>query len=262
MKIFDTHAHYDDDKFDGIRDELLTEVFSNDVEKIVNIGASLESSLASIELSKKYPNIYAAVGVHPENVTTDMTDGWIDRVEKMYRENEKVVAIGEIGLDYYWTTDTVEMQKECFRKQLDLATKLNAPVVIHDRDAHGDSLEIIKEYPNVTAVFHAFSGSCEMAKDLFKHGHYISFGGVVTFKNARKTVEIVENLISLHPEAMNRILLETDAPYLTPVPHRGEMNRSDYIKFVAEKCGEILGMSADEFCEICYNNAMRFYNIG
>ncbi len=261
MKIFDTHAHYDDEKFDGIRDEILSEVFSNDVEKIVNIGASIDSSKKSIELSKKYPNIYAAVGVHPENVTTDMTEGWIDRVEKMYRENEKVVAIGEIGLDYYWTTDTKEKQKECFRKQLELAAKLNSPVVVHDRDAHGDSLEIIKEYPNVTAVFHAFSGSVEMARELMKLGHYISFGGVVTFKNARKTVEIVENLTSLYPLAMDRILFETDAPYLTPVPHRGELNRSDYIKFVAEKCGEILGISADELCEITYNNAMRFYGL-
>ncbi len=262
MRIFDSHAHYDDDRFDENRDEILSEVFSNGVEKICNIGASLKSSKAAVEFSQKYDNIYASVGVHPSDAVRDMKNAdWLTQIENMYVNNPKVVAIGEIGLDYYWTPEEKEEQKVCFRAQMSLAQRLKAPVIIHDREAHGDVLEIIKEYPDVVGVVHSFSGSLEMAKEVMKLGYYISVNGVTTFKNARKIVEIVENLRDLHPDAINRILVETDCPYLTPVPHRGETNRSDYIKFTAEKCAELLGISTEEFCEITYKNACRFYGI-
>ena len=262
MRIFDSHAHYDDSRFDENRDEIIGEVFLGDVEKICNIGASLSSSKASVALSEKYDNIYASVGVHPSDAVRDMKNpDWLNTLEEMYVNNPKVVAIGEIGLDYYWTPEEKQEQKLCFRAQMELAKKLGAPVIIHDREAHGDVLEIMKEYPEVMGVVHSFSGSVEMAKEVLKMGYYISVNGVTTFKNARKIVEIVENLRELHPDAINRILVETDCPYLTPVPHRGETNRSDYIKFTAEKCGELLGITADEFCEITYRNACRFYGI-
>lgn len=262
MRIFDSHAHYDDDRFDENRDEILSEVFSNGVEKICNIGASLKTSRQSLELSQKYDNIYASVGVHPSDAVRDMQNpNWLTELEDMYKNNPKVVAIGEIGLDYYWTPEEKEEQKTAFRSQMALAKKLGAPVIIHDREAHGDVLEIIKEYPDVVGVVHSFSGSLEMAKEVMKLGYYISVNGVTTFKNARKIVEIVENLRDLHPDAINRILVETDCPYLTPVPHRGETNRSDYIKFTAEKCAELLGITPQEFCEITYKNACRFYGI-
>ena len=262
MRIFDSHAHYDDDRFDENRHEVLCEVMRNGVEKICNIGASLKTSKASVELSQKYDNIYASVGVHPSDAVRDMqNENWLLEIESMYVNNPKTVAIGEIGLDYYWTPEEKEEQKTAFRAQMNLAKKLGAPVVIHDREAHGDVLEIMREYPEVIGVVHSFSGSMEMAKEVLKMGYYISVNGVTTFKNARKIVEIVENLPDLHPDAMSRLLVETDCPYLTPVPHRSETNRSDYIKFTAEKCAELLGISSEEFCEITYNNAMRFYKI-
>ena len=263
MRIFDSHAHYDDERFDGCREEILNEVFSNDVHKICNIGASLSSSRKSVALSEKYENVYAAVGVHPSDAVKDMqNENWLSEIEEMFKSSEKVCAIGEIGLDYYWTPEEKEEQKVCFRAQMALAQKLSAPVIIHDREAHGDVLEIMKEFPDVTGVVHSFSGSAEMAKEVLKMGYYISVNGVTTFKNARKIVEIVESIRDLHKDGLDRILVETDCPYLTPVPHRGETNRSDYIKFTAEKCGELLGISAEEFCEITYKNACRFYGIG
>ncbi len=262
MRIFDSHAHYDDEKFNGIRDEVLKEVHAFGVEKICNIGASLSSSRTSVELSKKYDFVYASVGVHPSDAVKDMQNpDWLNEIERMYTENDKVRAIGEIGLDYYWTPEEKEEQKVCFRAQMALAQRLGAPVIIHDREAHGDVLEIMKEFPDVIGVVHSFSGSLEMAKEVLKMGYYISVNGVTTFKNARKIVEIVETIRELHPDGMSRILVETDCPYLTPVPHRGEMNRSDYIKFTAEKCGELLGLKPEEFCEITYDNAVRFYGL-
>ena len=262
MRIFDSHAHYDDKSFDENREEILNEVFGNGVCKICNIGASLESSKKCVELCKKYDNIYASVGVHPSDAVRDMqNDNWLAILESLYTQNQKVVAIGEIGLDYYWTPEDKEEQKKCFVAQMSLARKLNAPVIIHDREAHADTLEILKSFPDVRGVVHSFSGSSEMAKEVLKLGYYISVNGVVTFKNARKIVEIVEDLRSLHPDALNRILVETDCPYLTPVPYRGKQNRSDYIKYTAEKCAELLKITPDEFCEITYNNALRFYAI-
>lgn len=262
MKIFDSHAHYDDERFDGEREELLAELFSGKVEKIVNVGASLKTSRQSLDLAEKYKNMYASVGVHPSDAVCDMqNENWLDILESMCASSEKVVAIGEIGLDYYWTKDEKQEQKECFCAQMALAEKLSLPVIIHDRDAHADTLEIMKKFPGVHGVVHSFSGSSEMAKEVLKLGYYISVNGVVTFKNARKTVEVVENLRSLHPDAMSRILVETDCPYLTPTPFRGKTNRSDYIEYTANTCASLLGMTPEEFCNITYDNACRFYGI-
>ncbi len=259
--IFDSHAHYDDERFDGIREQILSDVHQKGVRRITNIGASLKSSESSIRLSEKYDFVYASVGVHPSDAVRDMQNAdWLTRVEQMY-SHEKCVAIGEIGLDYYWTQDDKEQQKECFRAQMSLAQKLSAPVIIHDRDAHADVLEIMKEFPSVMGVVHSFSGSFEMAKEVMNLGYYISVNGVVTFKNARKIVEIVERLRELHPDAIKRILVETDCPYLTPVPFRGQLNHSDYISFTAEKCAELLGITPDEFCRITYENACHIYGL-
>ena len=259
--IFDSHAHYDDARFDGIRDETLLSVHENGVQKIMNIGASLESSCSSVELSKKYDFVYSCVGVHPSDAAKDMKDAdWLDKIEQLYRE-PKCAGIGEIGLDYYYGAEEKETQKKCFREQMRLAEKLGAPVVIHDRDAHEDTLKIISEFPNVRGVVHSFSGSFEMAREVMRRGYYISVNGVVTFKNARKIVEIIERLHELCPDAQNRLLVETDCPYLTPVPFRGQINRSDYIKYTAEKCAELLKITVEEFCAITYQNALKFYGL-
>lgn len=261
MKIFDSHAHYDDERFDETRAEVIEKIHANGVQRVVNVGSSLKTSKTSIELAEKYDFFYAAVGVHPENVDDMANPDWLSEVERMY-SRKKAVAVGEIGLDYYYGSETRIEQIKCFEAQMSLAEKLGARVIIHDRDAHGDTLDIIKKFPKVTGVVHSFSGSFEMVKEVMNLGYYISVNGVVTFKNARKIVDIISFLDEIHPEARNRILVETDCPYLTPVPFRGQTNESDYIAYTAEKCGELLGMSAQDFCELTYNNACRFYGLG
>ena len=262
MKLFDSHAHYDDPRFDEDRDEVIKAVRENGVRYITNIGASLATSRAAVALSKQYDFIYAAVGVHPSDAESDSRDpNWLDELESMYRENDKVRAIGEIGLDYYYGKDDREIQAEVFRKQMALAAKIGANAVIHDRDAHEDTLKILSEFPTVTCVIHSFSGSFEMAKEVLKKGHYISFNGVLTFKNAKKTVEVLSRLDEISPDARQKILLETDCPYLTPVPHRGERNRSDLMEFTAMKAGELLGITPEAFAELTFDNACRFYGI-
>ncbi len=259
--IFDSHAHYDDERFDGIRDEILSEVYKNGVGRITNVASSLKTSFSSVALSEKYDFVYAASGVHPSDAVNDMKNpDWLDIVEQLYKK-PKTVAIGEIGLDYYYGAEEKDAQIKCFREQMNLAKKLGARVIIHDRDAHGDTLDIMSEFPDVTGVVHSFSGSFEMAKQVMKMGYYISVNGVVTFKNARKTVEIVERLREVHPDALNRILVETDCPYLTPVPFRGQTNRSDYIEYTAEKCAQLLGISKEEFCKLTFDNANAFYGL-
>ena len=260
MKMFDSHAHYDDSRFDENREEIIAEVHSLGVEKITNIGASLASSRASLELAKKFDFVYCSAGVHPSDAVEDMKNqDWLQQIEDMYNSSEKAVAIGEIGLDYYYGKDEKEEQKKCFDMQMKLAEKLHAPVIIHDREAHEDTLNILKKYPTVKGVLHSFSGSFEMAKEVLKMGYYISINGVVTFNNAKKLVDILCRFDELGAEARSRILMETDCPYLTPVPFRGKTNRSDYMKYTAEKAAECLGITAEEFCELTYKNACRFY---
>ena len=262
MKMFDSHAHYDDAKFDGIADEIIKEVHSAGVEKITNIGASLASSEASLRLAQKYDFFYAAVGVHPSDAPTDMQNpDWLNLVEKMYNSSEKAVAVGEIGLDYHYGKDYKDLQLECFRLQMKLAQTLNAPVVVHDREAHEDTLRVLSEFPDVKCVLHSFSGSYEMAKEILKMGNYISVNGVITFSNARKTVDVFTKLHELGDEAYGRVMLETDCPYLTPVPYRGKTNRSDYMKYTAQKAAECMGIAFDEFCNLTYRNACEFYGI-
>ncbi len=262
MRLFDSHAHYDDARFDGETERILAEVHAGGVEKITNIASSLATSKASVRLAETHGYIYASVGVHPSDAVRDMQNAdWLLQLESLYRSSEKVVAIGEIGLDYHYGKEDKEEQKLCFDAQMQLAEKLNAPVVIHDREAHEDTLEILARYPSVTGVVHSFSGSFEMAKQVMKMGYYISVNGVLTFNNAKKIVDIVTRLDELASDARERILMETDCPYLAPVPFRGKLNRSDYMLYTAEKAAECLGVSREEFCELTYRNAFRFYRI-
>lgn len=262
MRLFDSHAHYDDARFDGETERILAEVHASGVEKITNIASSLATSRASVRFAETHDYIYASVGVHPSDAVRDMQNAdWLLQLESLYRSSEKVVAIGEIGLDYHYGKEDKEEQKLCFDAQMQLAAKLDAPVVIHDREAHEDTLEILARYPSVTGVVHSFSGSFEMAKQVMKMGYYISVNGVLTFNNAKKIVDIVTRLDELAPNARERILMETDCPYLAPVPFRGKLNRSDYMLYTAEKAADCLGISREEFCELTYRNACRFYRI-
>lgn len=232
LPIFDSHAHYDDESFDEDRQFVIGDIQEKGVVGVLNCGASLEGARDSVKLADKYDFIYAAVGIHPSYA--DVVDNkTINELEEL-SENPKVRAIGEIGLDYYWEENpSRDIQKDAFRLQMKLAEKLNLPVVIHDRDAHADTLEILKEFPKVTGVIHCFSGSVEFARECLKLGYYIGFTGVVTFKNARKIVDVAKEV------PLDRILVETDCPYMAPVPYRGKRNQSPYIIHILGKIAEI-----------------------
>ena len=222
------------------------------VTNIVTCGCDIETSKASLALAEKYGFIYFAAGFHPENLEGfEIKD--LEKIKALAGE-EKCVAIGEIGLDYHWMSSTKEKQIEFFEKQLELAKELDLPVIIHDREAHGDTLDIIKN-AKPKGVLHCFSGSKEMAKEVIKLGMYIGMNGVVTFKNARKSLEVIKEI------PLERLVLETDCPYLCPVPHRGKRNDSSYIPFIAERIGELLGKSAQEILDITNENAKRLYKI-
>lgn len=250
--IFDAHAHYDDDKFNDDREELLSSMPDKGVGYIVNAGVDLKTSEWSLKYSEKYDFIYSAVGIHPESAD-NLPQDYLAQLKNMAK-HKKAVAIGEIGLDYYWDNVPRDVQKKVFIEQLDLAKAVNLPVVIHDRDAHGDTMDILRKYkPN--GLLHCFSGSVEMCKEIVKLGMSISLGGVVTFKNARQSVEVAEYI------PLDRLLLETDAPYLTPVPFRGKRCDSSMIKFTAMRIAEIKGISMEELLNITTENALRLYNI-
>lgn len=249
--IFDTHAHYDDKAFDEDRDELLTKLFSENVAYIVNQGTNLELSGYSISLSEKYPNMYCAVGIHPECITENSLDE-LDEIKKLSK-HKKVVAIGEIGLDYYWDIPK-EPQKLIFEKQLELANELDMPVNIHDREAHGDTLELLKKY-KPKGILHCFSGSVETAREIIKLGMYIGMGGVITFKNSRKAVEVISDI------PIEKLVLETDCPYLSPIPFRGKRNHSGMIQYTAEKIAEIKNIPVEYVLKITLENAKKVYNI-
>ncbi|WP_186428692.1 TatD family hydrolase [Clostridium sp. BSD9I1] len=239
MYIFDSHAHYDDDSFDKDREKLIEEIRSNNVIGVLNCGASLEGAIKSVELSEKYDFFYAAVGIHPEHAD-EINDSTISKIRELAK-SKKVRAIGEIGLDYYWEENPDrEVQKQAFIKQMEVARELSLPVIIHDRDAHKDTLEIMKMFPEVIGVVHCFSGSVEFAKECLSLGYYIGFTGVVTFKNAKKILDVAKVV----PD--DKILVETDCPYMAPAPFRGERNRSDYIKYIIEKLAEIRDISEEE----------------
>ena len=251
--FFDTHAHYDDRAFDDDRYALLDSVHDTGVELIVDPGCDLKSSRASIALAERFPFVYAAVGIHPEELQ-DSTPEILAEISAL-AEDPKCVAIGEIGLDYYWDASHKEEQKLLFRQQLQLALELDKPVIIHDREAHGDCFEIVRDYPGLRGVFHCYSGSAEMAKELLKNGWYLGFDGPVTYKNARKTLEV---LAICPPE---RILIETDSPYLSPVPHRGKRNDSRNLRYIVQTIAENLRLEPETVAEITLENGKRLFGI-
>ena len=247
--IFDSHAHYDDPKFDGIRDELLDGLPKHGVFGVINCGCDTESSKKALALAESYPYIYAAAGIHPENI-----GGGTPEEIKALAGHKKCVAIGEIGLDYYWVSDNKEEQKRLFEEQLELANSLSMPVIVHDRDAHADTLELLKKH-RPKGVLHSFSGSAEMAAEILKLGMYLGIGGALTFKNARKLPEVVEMLPT------DRLLLETDAPYMTPVPFRGKRCDSRHIAYTAERLAGIRGADTQDLLDKTCQNAKDLFGI-
>ena len=252
--IFDSHAHYDDERFDADRDELLESIHREGVEYIMTIGADLPTSYAARELAERYDFVYFAAGIHPEQAG-DAPENYLEEL-KALAAHPKCRAIGEIGLDYYWAENPPRaLQQEVLRRQLGLAEELQLPVIIHDRDAHGDTMAIVREFPRVKGVFHCFAGSAEMARELIQMGWMLSFNGAATFKNAKKAPEV----IAAAPLSM--LMIETDAPYLTPVPHRGERNDSSYVRFVAEKIAQIKGLTPEEVEKATWENGRRFFGV-
>lgn len=248
--IFDSHAHYDDEAFSKDRDELLSELFNNTVCNVINVGADMKSSEESIKLANKYSQIYASVGAHPHCVS-DLPENYIE-IFSILAKNKKVVAIGEMGLDYHYDTTPKDMQKKYFEEQLTLAQNLDLPAIIHTREATEDTLKILTKY-KVKGTVHCFSESVETLKEVLKIGMYISLGGAVTFKNARKSLEVAYEV------PIERLLLETDAPYMTPVPFRGKRCDSSMIKYTAEKIAEIKGMSVEFLLEQTRTNAENLF---
>lgn len=251
--IFDTHAHYDDPQFDEDRDSLLSSMESLGVAAIVNAAADPDNWNQIVELTEKYPNVYGMVGAHPDEVGK-MNDNELARMTSLL-ELPKMVAVGEIGLDYHWNVESEVLQKRWFKRQLDLARQLKLPVNIHSRDATEDTLEIMREYRDLSGIIHCFSGSREIAKEYVKMGFLIGVGGVVTFKNGKKLRRVVESL------PLEYLVLETDCPYLAPEPNRGKRNRSDYIRYVAETIAHIKEISVEEVLAQTEKNARRLYGI-
>lgn len=249
----DSHAHLDDRRFDADRAEIFADLERHGVGLVMNVGCDLKSSLQSVALAHEYPFVYAAVGSHPDDAAQ------LDETRlALYRQlctDERVKAIGEIGLDYHYEDPSREVQLPAFRRQLELAQELKLPVIVHEREAHADGMEMIRQFPDVTGVFHCYSGSLEQAKELVKYGWYIGFTGVVTFKNARKALEVAQWL------PLDRILIETDCPYMAPEPHRGRRNDSRLVPLVASKLAELRGLTAEEMGEITTENAKRLFRI-
>ena len=251
--IFDTHAHYDDKKFDADRREVLAAMPAKGVSLIVDPGCDGESSRAACALAQEFPFVYAAVGWHPEE-----WQSWNGESMALLRSlcaQPKVVAIGEIGLDYYWDTEHKALQKEMFERQLSLAIERELPVIVHDREAHGDSLRVVCDYPLLRGVFHCYSGSVEMAHELLRRGWYLGFDGPITYKNAAKAPEVIAAC------PVKRILLETDSPYLAPVPNRGKRNDSRNLPFIAARVAEIKGMTIDQVAEVTLQNGKKLFDL-
>ncbi len=250
---FDTHAHYDSSKFDADRDAVLRALPESGVTIVVDPGDNAERSRRAVELAQQYPHVYAAVGWHPEEA-----ENWDENSLPAIRElakQPKVCAIGEIGLDYYWDTTYRERQKEMFRAQIELALELDLPVIVHDREAHGESLEIVRDYPALRGVFHCFSGSVEMAQELLRRGWYLGFDGPITYKNAARAPEVIR----ICP--MERILLETDSPYLAPVPNRGKRNDSRNLPYIAATVARIKDMPVEAVAAQTMENGKKLFEI-
>ena len=250
--IFDSHAHYNDEQFDIDRDSLLASLPEAGIVGIINCGTDTASSFASLEMAEKYPFVYAACGYHPESALEFNEAGLVD-IEKML-SHPKCVAVGEIGLEYHYDFVPKDVQKYVFEKHLELAVKYNMPVIVHDREAHADTMDLLKKY-KPKGVLHCYSGSTEMAKEVLKLGMYIGLGGAVTFKNAVKPVEVAEMI------PLDRLLLETDCPYMAPVPMRGKRNNSEYISYIAEKIAMIREIEPDDLLSITAENTKRLFGI-
>ena len=250
---FDSHAHLDDAHFNGDRAAILDDLKNHGVTMVMNVGCDLPSSERSVRLAEQYPFLYAAVGSHPDDAE-QVDEARIGEYRALCKD-PRVKAIGEIGLDYHYEDPPRDVQQRAFRMQMKLAQELSLPVVIHEREAHEDGLRIISDFPDVTGVFHCFSGSYEMAKELVKRGWYIGFTGVVTFKNARKAVEVAEKI------PLDRILIETDCPYMAPEPFRGCRNDPSLVPFVAKKIAELRGISAEAAAAATAENARRLFRI-
>jgi len=253
--FFDSHSHVDDEMFNIDRDELILSLPEKGIDFLMNVGSDLPSSRRAVILAKRYPFIYAAVGIHPSD-TSDMTDDDLAEIIALTQE-KKVQAIGEIGLDYHYDNTNRELQKKWFDKQMQVSQELNLPFIIHDRDAHQDCLDVLRKYDikKTGGVMHCFSGSLDMAKEVIKMGMVISIAGPVTYKNAAKTVNVVKEI------PLEYILIETDCPYLSPAPHRGERNNPANVRFVAEKIADLKGLSVEEVAKITLENAKRLFRI-
>ena len=252
--LFDTHAHMDDRRFDEDRDIVLQGLQDKGVALVMNPGCSLESSRNAIALAEKYDFVYAAVGSHPD-VADEVSEAVLEEYRKLCKLHSKVKAIGEIGIDYHYEDIPRELQLKAFRMQMELAREVGLPAIVHEREAHEDGMAVVREFPDVTGVFHCYSGSAEMAKVLVDKGWYIGFTGVLTFKNARKAIEVVQAI------PLERIVLETDCPYMAPEPFRGKRNDPGYLFRMAEKLAEVKGMSVEQIHEITTENGKRLYRI-
>ena len=252
--LFDTHAHLDDRAFDEDRAELLANLPGQGLALVMNPGCSLESSRNVVQIAAANDYVYAAVGSHPD-AADEVNEAVIDEYRMLCKLNPKVKAIGEIGLDYHYEDIPREIQKKAFRLQMELARELQLPVIVHEREAHEDGMKIVDEFPTVKGVFHCYSGSLEMAKELIKRGWYIGFTGVLTFKNARKAIEVAANI------PLDRIVIETDCPYMAPVPFRGKRNDPGLVCHMAEKLAEIRGITAGEAARLTLENGKRLYRI-
>ena len=254
MPIFDTHAHYDADQFASDREAVLTALPAAGVGLVVDPGCDVASSREAAALAERFDHVYAAAGIHPEDCAS-CTDADFDAIRELCRR-EKVVAVGEIGLDYYWKENPPrDFQEQVFRRQIELALELDLPVIIHDREAHGDSLRIVLDYPGLRGVFHCFSGSPEMAQELLKRGWYLGFDGPITYKNAKRAPEVA----AITP--LDRIVIETDAPYMAPVPYRGKRNDSRLLPYVVEKLAEWKGVTPEEMTDITWQNGKRLFGL-
>jgi len=251
--FFDTHAHLDDEAFDQDRDEIIASLSDFAVTRVLNASSDMASSERTIALCDKYDFIYGAVGVHPHDAE-NMKDSDFDTLRNMVK-NPKICAIGEIGLDYYYDHSPRDVQKARFKDQLYLARELNLPVIIHDRDAHEDCLNILRDFTDLKVVYHCYSGSLEYAKILISLGFYLSFTGAATFKHAKAAPSVIEWM------PLDKIMIETDCPYLAPVPHRGKRNFPGYVPLVAEKIAELRGISVNEVANITFKNGCEFFNI-
>ena len=260
MEFFDSHSHYNDEKFDEDREQIIKETYEADVTKFVCAGYNIQSSLFSLNMSEKYEFIYSICGISPNDIPQSEQQLWkdINEITEIVKKNnsKKLVAIGEIGLDYYWSKENKDLQKQAFIKQIELANELDLPIVIHSRDASVDTIDILEKHKvNRTGIFHCCQLNQELVRQALELGYYISFAGPITFKNSKNAPEVIKMV------PIDRILIETDSPYLAPEPNRGKRNDCRNVKYVAQKIADVKGITIEEVAQKTYENAMRIFNI-